>query len=425
MQVGFFVREIPLRIFSKILNIGNSGLDEATRRKVRIFNGFIFVVVLNTLLIVLPQYMALGWSQHKYLITWTWIMAISFALTPLFYRFGPSVPYFYFSFAGWLGFVVQGYITGNSLGSHFYLLVAPTALLFFGATRWRVSLLTTIFVLSGVYIVQFIFPANSFEPVPYDSGITKQKISLFGSSFLIFGALYYALQMAERAEAALAKEYARSEFLLQNLMPSSIAERLKDRPDQIIADSFDSVTILFADIVNFTPRASHLSPTEIVGFLNRIFSEFDKLAEKYELEKIKTIGDAYMVAGGMPDLRTGHADAVAEMALGMLEVTELLSKELGEKIEVRIGIHTGPAIAGVIGTRKMFYDVWGDTVNTASRMESHGSAGKIQVTEEARKVLADRYAFEPRGTIDVKGKGAMELFYLAGRKAGGVEPHQT
>ncbi|MCB1455368.1 MAG: adenylate/guanylate cyclase domain-containing protein, partial [Nitratireductor sp.] len=245
----------------------------------------------------------------------------------------------------------------------------------------------------------------------------KQKISLFGSSILIFGALYYALRLAEHAEDKLAIEYERSEFLLQNLMPGSVAARLKDRPNEIIADSFDSVTILFADIVGFTPRANRFTPAEVVQFLNRIFSEFDKLAEKHRLEKIKMIGDAYMVAGGLPDPRDGHADAVAEMALDMRNVTEELSDKLGERIEVRIGIHTGPAVAGVIGTRKMFYDVWGDTVNTASRMESHGSAGRIQVTSEAYEQLQDRYRFEPRGTVDVKGKGEMELYYLLERQS--------
>jgi adenylate cyclase len=275
-------------------------------------------------------------------------------------------------------------------------------------------------------IIEMTFPKYSNIATFQEKLANVDKIiSIFAFWVVMFGGIYYASFIGDKAEVALAKEHDRSELLLQNLMPESIAARLKNRPEEIIADSFDSVTILFADIVGFTPRASRLSPTEIVGFLNRIFSKFDKLAEKHQLEKIKTIGDAYMVAGGMPDARTGHADAVAELALDMLAITEKLSNELGEQIEVRIGIHTGPAVAGVIGTRKMFYDVWGDTVNTASRMESHGSAGKIQVTEEARKLLADKYAFEPRGTVEVKGKGAMELFYLVGKKAGGEEPRHT
>jgi len=198
-------------------------------------------------------------------------------------------------------------------------------------------------------------------------------------------------------------------------MPTSIASRLKNNPSEIIADHFDEVTILFADIVGFTPRASQLAPHEVVRYLNRVFSRFDRLAEKHRLEKIKTIGDAYMVAGGMPDPQTGHAVDVANMALEILEVTRKLSSELHEDIAVRIGIHTGPAVAGVIGTRKLFYDVWGDTVNTASRMEAHGSAGKIQVTEDTKRKLGNAFQFEKRGTVEVRGKGAMKLYYLMGR----------
>ena len=232
---------------------------------------------------------------------------------------------------------------------------------------------------------------------------------------LIFMAVYFAIRMLENAEAALERELDRSEGLLLNLMPTSIASRLKNNPNEIIADHFDEVTILFADIVDFTPRASQSPPHEVVRYLNRVFSQFDRLAEKYRLEKIKTIGDAYMVAGGMPDPQVGHAADVANMALEILDVTRKLSTELSENIAVRIGIHTGPAVAGVIGTRKLFYDVWGDTVNTASRMESHGSAGKIQVTEDTKRALGEGFQFERRGTVEVRGKGEMELYYLTGR----------
>jgi adenylate cyclase len=174
---------------------------------------------------------------------------------------------------------------------------------------------------------------------------------------LIFMAVYFAIRMLENAEAALEREFDRSEGLLLNLMPTSIASRLKNNPSEIIADHFDEVMILFADIVGFTPRASQLAPHEVVRYLNRVFSRFYRLAEKHRLEKIKTIGDAYMVAGGMPDPQTGHAVDAANMALEILEVTRKLSSELHEDIAVRIGIHTGPAVAGVIGTRKLFYDV--------------------------------------------------------------------
>jgi class 3 adenylate cyclase len=243
-------------------------------------------------------------------------------------------------------------------------------------------------------------------------------LNVVGAYMMILGALVYAFGQTRRAEDALELEYERSERLLHNLLPDSIAQRLKDDPEKIIADNLSQVTILFADIVDFTPRAASMDAPDLVAFLNRIFTVFDKLAERLGLEKIKTIGDAYMVAAGMPLPRDDHATAVAEMALGMIEATERISRETGEHVSVRVGLHTGPAVAGVIGTRKFFYDVWGDTVNTAARMESHGMPGKIQVTEAARAMLADAYVFEKRGEIDVKGKGQMTTWWLTGRKAG-------
>ncbi len=223
------------------------------------------------------------------------------------------------------------------------------------------------------------------------------------------------LRRAEDAEIALASEYDRSEALLANLVPEQIAARLKENPGEVIADKSAEVTILFADIVDFTPKAARMAPEELVSYLNRIFSAFDALTAHHGLEKIKTIGDAYMVAAGMPTAREDHAQAAAEMALDMLGTTRRLSAEMGETVEVRIGLHTGSAVGGVIGTTKVFYDVWGDTVNTAARMESHGEAGHIQLTSEARTALGSSYTFAPRGRVEIKGKGNVETFWLTGR----------
>ncbi|MCP4318891.1 MAG: adenylate/guanylate cyclase domain-containing protein [Hyphomicrobiales bacterium] len=209
-------------------------------------------------------------------------------------------------------------------------------------------------------------------------------------------------------------EHARSERLLENILPAPIAERLKREPDKIIADDLLQVTILFADIVDFTPRASKMTAPEAVAVLNRIFSKFDDLANEFGLEKIKTIGDAYMVAGGLPEPRADHASAVANMALKMIAATSEIGEDMGEAVSVRIGIHTRPAVAGVIGTRKFFYDVWGDTVSTASRLESHGISGRIQVSEETYQVLSDDFTFEKRGNVHIKGKGDVMIYFLTG-----------
>jgi adenylate cyclase len=215
-----------------------------------------------------------------------------------------------------------------------------------------------------------------------------------------------------------------SERLLLNVLPHSIAERLKGRPEvtvdnftEVIADSYAEVTVLFADIVEFTKFSVGVSPEVLVGVLNDIFTRFDSIADKRGLEKIKTIGDAYMAAAGLPVPVADHASRAAHMALDMIEAVEGFNEHSPYKLKVRIGIDTGAVVAGVIGKRKFLYDLWGDVVNTASRMESHGVAGQIQVTDSTRQRLSEPFRFERRGPIDVKGKGEMHTWFLTGRSA--------
>jgi adenylate cyclase len=210
-------------------------------------------------------------------------------------------------------------------------------------------------------------------------------------------------------------EQEKSEQLLLNILPEPVAQRLK-QGDRVIADSFDDVTVLFADIINFTQLSSHLSPEELVDLLNQVFCQFDRLTEKHGLEKIKTIGDAYMVVGGLPRPRQDHVQAVAAIALDMLETIDQLNAQNGHRLEIRIGINSGPVVAGVIGRKKFSYDLWGDTVNIASRMESQGLAGCIQVTQAVYDRLQDKYLFEERGAVQIKGKGNMTTYLLTGRK---------
>jgi class 3 adenylate cyclase len=208
-------------------------------------------------------------------------------------------------------------------------------------------------------------------------------------------------------------ERAKSERLLLNILPEPIARQLKDE-HKALADGFEEVTVLFSDIVGFTPLSERLPPETVVRLLNRIFSEFDNLAEKFGVEKIKTIGDAYMVAAGLPERSDDHAETIARMALEMQALTSSFAAEIGEALQLRIGINTGPVVAGVIGRKKFIYDLWGDTVNTASRMESHGVPGKIQVTEAVYRRLKGHFDFALRGEIEIKGKGLMPVYYLLG-----------
>jgi len=248
------------------------------------------------------------------------------------------------------------------------------------------------------------------------SAETRQPLTLLGdavSNMAMFAAVL-VLGEAVRSRRALALEQERSERLLLNVLPASIAARLK-AGEEVIADAFPEVTVLFADLVDFTRRSQRISPAQVVAALNELFSVFDRLAQCNGLEKIKTIGDAYMVAGGLPDPRPNHAEAVAEMALAIREEVARRVDPSGQPLAVRIGIDTGPVEAGVIGTSKFSYDLWGDTVNTASRMESHGVAGRIQVTARTYERLRDGYRFQHRGPIPVRGMGEMVTYFLVGR----------
>jgi class 3 adenylate cyclase/NAD(P)-dependent dehydrogenase (short-subunit alcohol dehydrogenase family) len=207
----------------------------------------------------------------------------------------------------------------------------------------------------------------------------------------------------------------RSESLLLNILPAPIAERLK-QGESMIADHFEGVTVLFADIVDFTPLSAGLTPGRAVDVLDAVFSEFDRIAGHYELEKIKTIGDCYMAVGGLPEPQPDHAERVASAALEMIPALSRVSKWLDLPLSVRIGLHTGDAVAGVIGRQKFVYDLWGDTVNTASRMETHGVGDRIQCTERLYRLLDGRFRFEPRGEVDIKGKGSMPTYFLVGAR---------
>jgi len=200
-----------------------------------------------------------------------------------------------------------------------------------------------------------------------------------------------------------------------------VAARLKDEP-RVIADRYDAASILFADMAGFTARASDTAPDALVGFLNDVFTRLDALVERHGLEKIKTTGDAYMVVAGVPQPRPDHAETLADLALDMRAALDGLADPKGRAVPVRMGLASGPVVAGVVGTRKFFYDVWGDAVNTASRMESTGEPGKIQVAPDAYTRLAGRFDLEERGPIDVRGKGQMRTWFLIGRKLQATDP---
>lgn len=232
-------------------------------------------------------------------------------------------------------------------------------------------------------------------------------------SSIAFILLYSFVGQKNTALRLLRREQEISENLLLNILPKEIVAILKNG-SRTIADHYDGASILFADMVNFTPLSAAMAPAEMVDLLNEVFSYFDSLVEKYDLEKIRTIGDSYMVASGVPRPRPDHAHALARMALDMCAYIHSNPVCVSRRLDFRIGINSGPVVAGVIGRKKFIYDLWGDAVNTASRMESHGVPGKIQITRETYELIKDAFICEPRGSVMVKGKGEMATWYLTG-----------
>ncbi len=319
------------------------------------------------------------------------------------------VPTFQILYAAWL--------FGSAAGTQLYFFVLWTAMfLLYDPRELWLSILG-----SSSWIILFLCIQLGFEHphvvVEPDDGFLSlllllNALGVFALVGVIVSLFYFQIN---RTENLLQREYRRSEELLENILPASVAERLKNG-SQIVADNFTDVTLLFADIVGFTRLAENLSPHAVVQLLNRVFSKFDILVERHGLEKIKTIGDEYMLAGGVPLARADHAQAVAETALEMLEAIEELNASLEQPLALRVGIHTGEVVAGVIGSRKFSYDVWGDTVNTASRMQSQGLPGRIQVTEATYELLHKQFELKRRGTLRVRGKGRMVTWYLLAKK---------
>jgi adenylate cyclase len=276
------------------------------------------------------------------------------------------------------------------------------------SSRWLIAYLALL-VLSGL-IQPLVGSANQ---LPQGVVIVFFVLNIGAVSSIVFVLLHYFVGQKELAYRLLRIEQDRSESLLLNVLPREIADRLKSG-ERVIADHHPSVSIMFADLVGFTPLTNLLSPTAMVELLNAIYSRFDSLIEKYGVEKIRTIGDNYMIASGLPRPRADHAQAIARLALEMNAYIASLAPVEGRRLFFRFGINSGPVIAGVIGHKKFAYDVWGDTANTASRMESQGVPGKIQITQATYELIKADFICEPHGPVDVKGIGPMQTWFLVG-----------
>ena len=293
------------------------------------------------------------------------------------------------------------------------LFVPLAALALYGVRRAGVWLAD---YLTEVTILAVLDPVLSHGAADLPTGIVNSffVLNIMGVTVSAYLMLAYFVEQRERIHRALEVEQDRSERLLLNVLPPPIADRLKDATG-VIAERHEDVSVLFADLVDFTPHTLVVPPEELVELLDRIFTAFDRRTEAWGLEKIKTIGDAYMVAGGVPEPRPGHVEAIARLALAMREDVKAIGERSGQSwLNLRIGIDTGPVVAGVIGRRKFIYDLWGDTVNTASRMQSSGAPGQIQITARVASALGEGFMVRPGGIIDLKGKGPTEVFLLEG-----------
>ena len=309
--------------------------------------------------------------------------------------------------------VVGGFEASSGLA--IWAILSPVGALMILGARQSTSWFGLFLGLAAVsWQLNSVFAGNALK-IPAHTKDIFFLMNLIGVASILYIVMRYFQAQKARVLEALEAEQVRSEKLLLNIFPSSIVERLK-ADDYKIADSYPSATIMFADLVDFTGITEGMAATDLVNLLNQVFSKFDELTDKYGLEKIKTIGDSYMVVGGVPSVRPDHAEAVAAMALEIGQVLHEVSELVGIKISMRIGINSGSVIAGVIGTTKFSYDLWGDAVNLASRMEQSGLPDLIQVTESTYLLLKHKYVFEDRGQVRVKGKGNVQTYILKGKQ---------
>lgn len=321
----------------------------------------------------------------------------------------------YFLLVTMVFMAAMSYAMGAQSDFHIYLFsVAVVSYYIYPASQrgWMyASALLAMLQLVGSHV--FLPPQSSVFSMKAETLRLVSIANVAGTAFLVMTLSAYISRIYETAETYLHLEREKSEKLLLNILPASIVEKLRETPDTI-AERFEECTILFSDIVGFTEMSSRMSAVEVVRLLNRIFSEFDDLADKHSLEKIKTIGDAYMVVGGLPEPNQSHAENVARFALDMLFVVQKYREQEGFPLEIRIGMASGDAVAGVIGKKKFVYDLWGRSVNTASRMESSGLPGRVQVTESTYALLKEKFQFEDRGAIELKGMGQVNSYILLG-----------
>jgi guanylate cyclase len=381
--------------------------DDETLRKRKVaafFAGLsgVTTALLFSVLYTIGDAPALAWL-FALTVVWTGITMIILWARPHTYYYAVLFTAIYVTIHPWVVVIASGgYQSGMLL--MMWALIGPASSVVLIGIRPALFIAALYMVMACVAALLDPWAVANAPVVPDWIRLLIGLLSAVVPAMMVVFITLFLFRQVERARQ-------QADSLLLNILPTPVAERLKANPE-LIAQDYDEVTVLFADIVGFTSMSAAADAGDVVELLNAIFSDFDHLADKYKLEKIKTVGDAYMVVGGLPEPCSDHVESVAAFAVEALEVVKRYRAWNGDPIRLRIGIHTGPIVAGVIGRRKFIYDLWGDTVNTASRMESYGLADVIQVTPEVRAKLEGKYAFEMRPAIDVKGKGMMVTYLL-------------
>lgn len=393
---------------ARIATIGIAGYPPQVQRRLQILNVVSYLIAFFTFAYAV-QHIFVDVRLWAPVITINLLLAVVALLVPLAHRFNEIAGGLILATAEFVAlFVLTGYL-GHSSGIHIQYITyaaAPFVILGLGRLKLILTLVITGFVLH--LASWFLFPDHraflAVAPANLDAMYVTASVTTFG---LIAATVYYAFHLAERAEA-------QTDALLRNILPETIVDRLKTSPDATIADSFEDASVLFADLQGFVTLAKKLGPARTVEFLNALMTEFDSLAVRHGVEKIKTIGDAYMAAAGVPNAVPDHAQRLARLSLDLLGAAERASEVIGVPLALRIGLASGPLMAGVIGAKRLTYDVWGDTVNLASRLEGSGEPGRVHVSAHAKTLLEHDFQFENRGTLNIRGFGTEQTWYLVG-----------
>ncbi|NJO34891.1 MAG: adenylate/guanylate cyclase domain-containing protein [Rhodospirillales bacterium] len=391
---------------ARIAAIGIAGYPLQVQRRLKILNVVSYLIAFFTFAYAV-QHIFVDVRLWAPVIVINLLLAVVALLVPLAHRFNEIAGGLVLAAAEFAAlFVLTGYL-GHSSGIHIQYITyaaAPFVILGLGRLKLILSLVITGFVLH--LASWFLFPDHraflSVNAANLDAMYITASVTTFG---LIAATVYYAFHLAERAEA-------QTDALLRNILPETIVDRLKASPDATIADTFEEASVLFADLQGFVTLAKKLGPARTVEFLNTLMTEFDRLAVRHGVEKIKTIGDAYMAAAGVPNAVPDHAQRLARLSLDLLAAAERASQAIGEPLALRIGLASGPLMGGVIGAKRLTYDVWGDTVNLASRLEGSGEPGRVHVSAHAKALLEHEFGLEGRGARNIRGFGTEHTWYL-------------